>query len=82
MSQTLEDQNLVDETVRANGNVPYVLVRPAMLTEGDAAPVKVYESSGSGAGWMPSVSMKTVARFLVDVAATGEFDGRTVVVTN
>ncbi|KAK4943928.1 hypothetical protein LTR10_016644 [Elasticomyces elasticus] len=82
MAQTLEDQNLVDGTVRANGSVPFVLVRPAMLTFGDAAPIKVHGGEGKGAGFMPSVSAKSVARFMVEAAANGEFDNKTVVVTN
>ncbi|KAL6251448.1 hypothetical protein RBB50_001657 [Rhinocladiella similis] len=81
MVQTIEDQTLVDETVR-RGNLPFVLVRPALLTEGDAAPVKVYPSSAEGVGFMPKVSVKTIAKFLVDAALKGDWDGNAPVITN
>lgn len=87
MAQTLEDQNLVDAAVKASSNasseaLPYVLVRPAMLKDGDEAPVKVYEASGKGVGFMPSVTAKSVARVLVDMMGTDEYDGTTPVITN
>ncbi|KAI1616861.1 flavin reductase [Exophiala viscosa] len=82
MAQTLEDQNLVDQTIRKNGNVPFVLVRPAMLTNGEVAPVKVHGTQGKGAGFMPSVSASSVARFMLDATATKDFDNKAVVVSN
>ncbi|KAG9774760.1 hypothetical protein ABEF95_008341 [Exophiala dermatitidis] len=81
MAQTLEDQDLVNEVVKA-AQLPFVLVRPAMLKEGSVAPLKFYESSGKGAGFMPSVTVHSVARFLVDVVATNEYDGTAPVITN
>lgn len=88
MAQTLEDQNLVDEVVRKKGAagelaLPFVLVRPAMLNcEEDAMPVIVYPSSGQGAGFMPSVSTKSVALFLLDAAVKDDFDGMAPVIAN
>ncbi|KAK5193364.1 hypothetical protein LTR99_006916 [Exophiala xenobiotica] len=81
MDQTLEDQTLVDQTVR-NGNLPYVLVRPVILNEGEAAPVKVYASSAEGVGFMPKISVKSVAKFLVDAASKGDWDGTAPVIVN
>ena len=81
MAQTLEDHNLVDETVKA-GSLPFVLVRPAMLNTKDAAPVKVHGNTGKSAGFMPSVSMKTVTGFLLDAAVDTKYDGHTPMITN
>ncbi|KIW38010.1 uncharacterized protein PV06_09986 [Exophiala oligosperma] len=81
MVQTIEDQTLVDEAVR-KGHLPFVLIRPALLTEGDAAPVKVYSSSAEGVGIMPKVSVKSVAKFLMDAASKGDWDGTSPVITN
>ncbi len=81
MDQTLEDQTLVDQTVR-NGNLPFVLVRPVILNEAEAAPVKVYPSSAEGVGFMPKVSVKSVAKFLVDAASKGDWDSTAPVITN
>ena len=81
MAQTLEDQNLVDEAVKA-GPLPFVLIRPAMLVGERAAPLKLYGSTGKGSGFMPSVSAKSVAGFLLDAAVKEDFDGTTPVITN
>ncbi|KAK5464633.1 hypothetical protein LTS15_001195 [Exophiala xenobiotica] len=81
MDQTLEDQTLVDQTVR-NGRLPYVLVRPVILNEGEAAPVKVYASSAEGVGFMPKISVKSVAEFLVDAASKGDWDCTAPVIAN
>jgi hypothetical protein len=81
MDQTLEDQTLVDQTVR-NGSLPYVLVRPVILNEGEAAPVKVYASSAEGVGFMPKISVKSVAKFLVDAASKADWDCTAPVIAN
>jgi len=81
MVQTLEDQNLVDAAVKA-GRLPFVLPRPSMLTNGDAAPVKIYGNSGKGSGFMPSIIAKSVAIFMLDAAVSNEFDGSTPSIAN
>ena len=81
MDQTLEDQTLVDQTVR-NGSLPFVLVRPVILNEAEAAPVKVYASSAEGVSFMPKVSVKSVAKFLVDAASKGDWDCTAPVIAN
>jgi hypothetical protein len=84
MLQTWEDQNLVDQAVKA-GPLPFVLVRPAMLTadtgtEATPPAVNVYGNTGQGSGFMPSVGVRSAARFLVEAAVKSEFDGKTPVV--
>jgi nucleoside-diphosphate-sugar epimerase len=81
MSQTLEDQNAVDEVVKA-GHLPFVLVRPAMLTEKEAAEVKVFGNDGEGLSWMPSISMASVAEFVLDATVRDWWDGMTPVISN
>jgi hypothetical protein len=81
MDVTLEDQNLVDAAVKS-GSLPYVLVRPAMLKGEEAAPVKVHGEKGEGAGYMPSISVKSVVRFLLDAAVEDWYDGMTPMVSN
>jgi nucleoside-diphosphate-sugar epimerase len=81
MAQTLEDHNLVDKTVKAGG-LPFVLVRPAMLKDADAAPLKFYGDTGKGSGFMPSASMRSVADFLLEVTVDGKYDGTTPMIAN
>ena len=81
MEVTLEDQNLVDVAVKA-GPLPFVLIRPAMLKDGEAAPVKLHGNTGEGAGFMPKISIKSVVGFLLDAAVKNEFDGMTPMISN
>ena len=82
MHATLEDQNAVDEVVK-DGNLPYVLVRPAMLKEGEAQKVRVLGERGElGGGFMPSVTGGSVVEFIMGCVQGGEWDGRTPVIAN
>ncbi|THY29755.1 hypothetical protein D6D01_03461 [Aureobasidium pullulans] len=81
MKQTLEDQNAVDKVIKQS-SVVYVMPRPAMLKGEDALPVKILGDSGEKAGFMPSVSPKSVAEFMLDAAVSQEWDGRTPVLAN
>ncbi|KAJ9610234.1 hypothetical protein H2200_005011 [Cladophialophora chaetospira] len=81
MDVAIEDQNLVDAAVKA-GPLPFVLVRPAMLKNGEALPVKVHGNNGEGAGFMPSITVKSVVTFLLDAAVKSEFDGTTPMISN
>jgi hypothetical protein len=81
MSLGREDHNLVDELTRKAG-VDFVLVRPVMLAEGDAAETQVFPDDGRGAGFMPKITRASVARFMVEALEGNTFDGRSPVITN
>ncbi|KAF3020252.1 hypothetical protein E8E14_012410 [Neopestalotiopsis sp. 37M] len=82
MKYQMVDHNAVDTETRASG-VNFVIVRPAMFVEGEAAEVKVYPDDGKGSGFMPKISRASVARFMVAKASeTTEFDGRAPVISN
>ncbi len=85
MAAQFEDHDAVAEEVAgagASAGLGYVLVRPAMLTEKEAAPVRVLLDDGAGAGFMPSVSRKSVAGFLLDAAEKEIWDGKAPVIIN
>ncbi|CRK30228.1 hypothetical protein HYQ45_009170 [Verticillium longisporum] len=77
-----EDHDAVDRELRAAQDISFVEVRPWLLTDGDAAEVKVYGDDGSGAGFMPKISRASVARFMIEAAETSKYDGRAPVITN
>jgi len=81
MYQTLEDHNLVDKAIKTGG-LPFVMVRSPMLKDTAAAPLKFYGDEGKGSGFMPSVSMRSVAGFLLDVTVDEAYDGTTPMVAN
>ncbi|KAM0273587.1 hypothetical protein ACHAQH_008250 [Verticillium albo-atrum] len=77
-----EDHDAVDQELRAARDIDFVEVRPWLLTDGDAAEVKVYGDDGKGAGFMPKISRASVARFMVEGAETSQYNGRAPVITN
>ena len=81
MVYSFQDQEIVDQEVKESGT-DFVLVRPAMLTDKEAQPVKNYGNAGKGAGFMPSISRKSIAVFLVDAAEENNWDRQTPVVSN
>jgi hypothetical protein len=81
MVQTVEDQNLVDAAVKA-GKLDYVLVRSAMLGGVERAPVKVFGNDGKSAGFMPKISARSVAGFMLDCVEDSSYDGMTPVISN
>ncbi|TIA07860.1 hypothetical protein D6C80_09551 [Aureobasidium pullulans] len=81
MRQTLEDQNAVDKVIKASGMV-FVMPRPAMLKGDTALSVKILGDAGEKSRFMPSVSAKSVAEFILDATVSQEWDGRTPVLAN
>ncbi|KAL0941281.1 nad-dependent epimerase dehydratase [Colletotrichum truncatum] len=84
MKYTVSDHDAVDALVRGKEGegVNWVLVRPPMLTEGESLPVKVYDDDGKGVRWLPRITRKSVATFMVDAAEKPDWDRRAPVITN
>jgi hypothetical protein len=78
---TFLDHDLVDQELKESG-VQFVLVRPAMLTDKEARPVREHGNTGKESGFMPSISRKSVAVFLVDAAEKDTWNKRTPVISN
>jgi uncharacterized protein YbjT (DUF2867 family) len=77
------DHNMVEEVMKGSG-LKWTLPRPVMLSEGEKKEVRDCGDAGDakGMGLMPSVSRKSVAAFLLDVAEdeSGKWIGRTPVI--
>ncbi|KAL2880440.1 hypothetical protein SGCOL_004160 [Colletotrichum sp. CLE4] len=85
MKHTLDDHNAVDTLIKGdagNDAVDWVLVRPPMLIEGEKLPVKVYTDEGSGVCWMPKITRRSVAGFMVDAVEKDDWNRSAPVVTN
>lgn len=80
MDQTVADGNAVDEAVRTSG-LPFVLVRSTALMGDKVTPVKDLGDDGEKAGFMPSISPETVARFLLGAVESETWNGRTPVIS-
>lgn len=74
-----EDHRLVDEETRLSG-LNWAIVRPAMLTDKEAKPVKDLGDTGEYASFMPSISRASVAKFMVDAVESDSWDSRTPVI--
>lgn len=81
MSHQYDDHNDTEREVRASG-VDYVFVRPSRLVETKETRVKVWAEDGKGVPMMASTSRTSVARWLVDVAESDEWDNSASVITN
>ncbi|KAH8170208.1 NAD(P)H-binding domain-containing protein [Sarocladium implicatum] len=82
MKYSRQDHDEVDKELKAAKDIVYVEARPWLLTDNEAAEVKVFPDNGLGAGFMPKISRASVASFLVDAAASSKYDGRSPVITN
>ncbi|ETN37225.1 uncharacterized protein HMPREF1541_08215 [Cyphellophora europaea CBS 101466] len=80
MDQTIADGNAVDGVVKTSG-LRFVLVRSCALMGDKVTAVKELGDEGELAGFMPSISAPTVARFLLDAVESSEWDGRTPVIS-
>ena len=80
MDQTIEDHDLTDQIVKASG-LTFVLARPAMLKGEQLGQIKDLGDEGEKASFMPSISMRMVADFLLDAVESNEWDGRTPVIS-
>lgn len=81
MDVTVEDHNLVDKAVKGSG-LDFVMVRATMLMGKEVLPIRELGDEGEEAGWLPSVSRKSVAGVLVDAVEQDKWDGRTPVIAN
>lgn len=83
MSKGQADHNLVEEVMKGSG-LKWTLPRSVMLSEGEKKDVRDCGDTGDakGMGLMPSVSRKSVAGFLLDVAEdeSGKWIERTPVI--
>ena len=81
MKVQFEDHGLVDQDLKKSG-LDYVLVRPAMLKGEEALPVKEYGNNGKGTSFMPSISRRSVAVFMLDAVEKDRWNGSTPVISN
>ena len=85
MAKGQADHNMVEEVMQGSG-LKWTLPRPVMLSESEKKSVRDCGDAGDakGMGLMPSVSRKSVAAFLLDVAAdrSGKWLGRTPVISD
>lgn len=82
MKFQMEDHEAVDAEVREQDGIDWTLVRPAMLKEGGAAPVKELGEVGKGAGLTSGITRATVAGFLVTAAKQDTYSKRAIVIAN
>ena len=75
------DHDAVDQETKAS-ELDYVLVRPNMLADGEAKPIKEWGNQGKGMPMMAKITRTSVARFLVDAAEKEQWNCKTPVITN
>lgn len=81
MILTIRDHDNMDKLIRESG-LPFVLARPARLTETPAKSVKVLPDNGKGLSWSAAIGRQDVGEWLVRAAESHEWDGRSPVLVN
>ena len=81
MLYAFQDHDLVDQEIKESG-VDFVLARPVMLTDKEAQPIREHGNSGEGSGFMPTISRRSVAKFLVGAAEKNNWNKSTPVISN
>lgn len=81
MASQFADHDAVEIEVKKSG-APFVLVKPMRLTDGAKKEIKHWENQGKGMSMLASISRDSVAKFLVDVVESMEWDNQTPVISN
>lgn len=82
MSIQMADHDVTDGEVRAANELDWTLVRPARLTEGEAAPVRELGEVGKGVGLFGGITRPSVAEFMVKVAEDATRRKEAIVIAN
>ncbi|KAF2168845.1 hypothetical protein M409DRAFT_20860 [Zasmidium cellare ATCC 36951] len=82
MAYVLEDHDAVEREVRGSEGVEWVLVKPAMLKDGEAKAVREFGEGGEGVGLLDGITRESVAKVLVEAAEGEDWDERIVVIAN
>lgn len=82
MKYQMRDHEIVDGEVGDQERMDWTLVRPPMLKDGGAQPVKERGETGKGMGLFDSITRASVARFMVEEAENGEYKRQAVVISN
>lgn len=82
MRVQMVDHKEVDKEIRQQEGIDWTLVRPPMLKEGDALPVKEFGEFGEGVGLLSGITRASVARFMVEEAEQSRHRKQAVVIAN
>ena len=82
MKFQMKDHEATDGDITQADGLQWTLVRPAMLKEGDALPVKEFGDAGNGIGMFDSITRASVAQFMVRVAEGSELIRKAMVIGN
>lgn len=81
MKYGLAAHNALDKETRQAG-VEFVLARACVLSDGDAAPIRLHPEDGEGIEFLPKITRASVAKFMVEACEKGDFVGKSPVISN
>ncbi|OKL58125.1 hypothetical protein UA08_06428 [Talaromyces atroroseus] len=82
MATKFADHKGAEDALKSAADISFVVVRPAMLTNGKEDTVVSLGEKGEKASFMPSISRASVARYMVDIAQNNKWDGKATVIAN
>ena len=83
LSYAYDDHDAVDKEVRELAGVEWTMLRPCMLKEGEAMPLREFGEDGKGLSMFGGITRASVAEALVSAAAdTAKWRHQAVVISN
>lgn len=82
MTPQYQDHNAIDAEVKEMKWLDWTIVRPPMLKDDVAKPIRFFGEDGKGVGMFDSCTRESVATFLVEAAGKSEWLQQPVVIAN
>jgi hypothetical protein len=82
LGKKFADHKEAEEVIKKASGIQSVIVKPAMLKNGEPKQIEYLGEAGEEASFMPSITRASVAKFMVAALSSEEWDGKTPVIAN
>lgn len=82
LGKKFADHENTEKIIKQAEGVQSVIVKPAMLKNGEPKEVEYLGEAGEKASFMPSITRASVAKFMVSALTSKDWDGKTPVIAN
>lgn len=82
LGKKFADHEETEKVIKKASAIKSVIVKPAMLKNGESKQVEYLGEAGEKASFMPNITRASVAKFMVAALKTEEWDGKTPVIAN
>lgn len=82
LGKKFSDHEETEKVIKEASSIKSVIVKAAMLKNGESKPVEYLGEAGEKAKFMPSITRASVANFMVEALKSEKWDGKTPVIAN